>query len=251
MKPKFKLPFQLKEIALLIFELNLGIAGLVMVASAISGSATRLYLPATVMASMFPVLLTVGFAAWLVHRHRCLSRARHRGWGMLGATCLSFVALGFGAAVGKLNATFFSATYQNGLNAAIDDPMLKQAGLTSLLAFLGIGFVFAITFIRRAGRGPWDDAGSVEALHVQLNQLGERVVADWSEQLVSRIDVLVNQGAEREAVIAYQAATGCRMEDASVVIADWPEHRVRLEIELLTKQLTAAAIQPSAVASAK
>ena len=232
MKPKFKLPFQLSEIALLIFELNLGIAGLVMVASALSGSAVRLYLPATVMAGMFPVLLTVGFAAWLVHRQRCLSRAQHRGWALVGATCLGFVALGFGAAVGKLNMTFFSESYQAGLNAAIADPVLKRAGLNSLLAFLAIGLVFAVTFIRRAGRGPWDDATSVEKLHVQLRQLGERVVANWSEQLVSRIDVLVNQGAQREAVAAYRAAIGCSLEDASDVISDWPEHRVRLEIEL-------------------
>ena len=245
MKPKFKLPFQLSEIALLIFELNLGIAGLVMVASALSGSAARLYLPATVMAGMFPVLLTVGFAAWLVHRHRCLSRARHRGWALFGATCMGFVALGFGAAVGKLNMTFFSDAYQDGLNAAIADPVLKRAGLNSLLAFIGIGLVFAVTFIRRAGRGPWDDAHSVQKLHVQLSQLGQSVVANWSEQLVSRIDVLMNQGAESEAIAAYRAAVGCSLQEASAVISDWPEQRVRLEIELLTQQLKTTQTQPT------
>lgn len=238
MPKKFKLSFRLAEILLLVFELNLGLAGLAMIYSAFAGPATKLYLPAQVLASMLPATLTVCFAGWLVYRHHCLARAKSRAWGLLGATLLGFVAIGFGAAVGKLATTFSSDIYQAGLNTAIADPELKRAGLPSLLAFLAIGGVFAITFILRTARCQWRTTeSSLDDLHSKLSHLSERVVANWSEQLVPRIDSLLEQGQKAEAVMAYRQSTNCSLEEASYAIADWPEHRLRLEVELLSEQL--------------
>lgn len=248
MKPKFKLTFRLTEIMLLIFELNLGLAGLAMVHSALFGPASRLYLPAHVLAGLMPAIMTVGFAGWLVYRYRCISQARHRGWGLLGATCLGFVALGFGAAIGKLNVVFFSEIHEAALNQAIADPVIKRAGLMSLLTFLGIGFVFGVTFIMRAARGPWTQETSMEDLHARINAIGAKVVKDWQEQLVPRIDQLLADDEVHKAQRVYREATGCSVDDASSVIGDWPEQRLRLELETLSSALHCESSKPEAVA---
>ncbi len=235
---KFTLPFRLAEILLLVFELNMGLAGLVMVYSAFAGPAAKLYLPALVMVSLMPGIMTVCFAGWLVYRHHCLARAKSRTSGLIGATLLGFVAIGFGAAVGKLVTTFYSDVFLAGVNAAISDPELKRAGLGSLLAFLSIGCVFAVTFILRAGRSQWrTNETSLDELHAKLHELGSRVVANWSEQLVPRIDALLDADQQAEAISLYREATGCGLDEASYAIADWPEQRLRLEVELLSAEL--------------
>lgn len=238
MVKKFKLTFRLAEILLLVFELNLGLAGMAMIYSAFAGPSAKLYLPAQVLASMMPAILTVCFASWLVYRHHCLTRARSRVWALCGATLLGIVAIGFGAAVGKLNTSFVSDVYQEGLSSAIADPELKRAGLSSLLAFLGIGGVFAVTFILRASRAQWRATEtSLDDLHLKLGQLNSRLVANWSEQLVPRIDALIEQGQSAQAVLEYQRVTQCGLDEASYAIADWPEHRLRLEVETLQQSL--------------
>lgn len=234
----FKLSFRLAEVLLLVFELNLGLAGLVMVYSAFAGPAAKLYLPAQVLVSLLPGVMTVCYAGWLVYRHHCLARAKSRPAALLGATLLGFVAIGFGAAVGKLATTFYSDVFLLGLNSAIDDPELKRAGLGSLLAFLSIGCVFAVTFILRAGRGQWrSNESSLDDLHLKLRDLSSRVVPNWSEQLVPRIDALLDQSKQADAILTYQKAMGCEFDEASGAIADWPEQRLRLEVELLSNEL--------------
>lgn len=237
---KFKLSFRLAEVLLLVFELNLGLSGLVMIYSAFVGPAAKLYLPAQVLASMLPAVMTVCFAGWLVYRHHCLARARSRATGLVGATLLGFVSIGFGAAVGKLATTFYSAPYLAGFSAAIEDPDLKRAGLGSLLAFLSIGGVFAVTFILRASRGQWRKSeSSLDDLHQKLSGISERVIANWSEQLVPRIDALLDEDQLSEAIVTYQRAMNCGLDEASYAISDWPEQRLRLEVELLGQQLQA------------
>lgn len=243
MRPKFRLTIRLPEIMLMIFELTLGLAGLVMVSAALWGPADRLYLPAKVLAGMVPLILTVGFAAWLVYRYRCLSRARHKLWARCGAFCLGFVAMGFGAAVGKLNIVLFSDAYESAVALAINDPVLKRDGLTSLLAFLGIGFVFSVTFLLKAARGPWDQHDTIQELHVRIDELGRRMVGGWNEQLVARIDRLLVDGKTNDAVTAYRATMGCSQEEAVCVIGDWPENRLRLEVECLTSTLQQEAVE--------
>jgi hypothetical protein len=241
MKPKFKLTMRLTEIMLLIFELQIGLAGVAMVLSAITGDGSLLYLPANVLAGLIPAILTVGFAAWLVYRFRCISRARHRAWALLGATCLGFVAMGFGAAIGKLNGFFFSDIYAKALVTAVGDQQLKHAGLTSLLAFLGIGFVFAVTFILRAARGPWEHETNSDELHARLNRLGAKLIPDWSEQLVGQIDRHLATQDVTAAIEVYRQATGANLDVATCVIGDWPEERLRIELDLLTNSVHAPA----------
>ncbi len=237
MKPKFKLSFRLTEIMLLIFELNLGVAGLAMIYSAVFGPATHLYLPAHVLAGLMPAILTVGFAAWLVYRYRCISRARHRAAGLFGALCLGIVALSFGAAIGKLNTVFFSEIHETALAEAIADPLIKRAGLMSLLTFIGIGFIFSVTFVLRAARGPWANGASHEELHARISAIGSHMVKDWTERLVPRIDRLLNEDNIQQATLAYREATGCSQEEAAAIIGDWPEQRLRLELETLSSAL--------------
>ena len=73
-----------------------------------------------------------------------------------------------------------------------------------------------------------------------------RIVGGWNDQLVARIDRLLNDNRTQEAVSAYQQATSCSTEEASCVIGDWPEHRLRLEVEYLTSTLQQAAEQERA-----
>ncbi len=37
--------------------------------------------------------------------------------------------------------------------------------------------------------------------------------------------------------MAYRQAMDCSLEEASYAIADWPEYRLQLEVELLSEQL--------------
>lgn len=234
---KLPLNFKLSELLLLVFELNLFVAGVVMINAALTGSNTALYIPAQSLMAMLPALMTVGFAIWLVYRLRCLRQAKNRRWALAGAWCLGIVALSFGAAVGKLNTVHMSDTFQSAVATAIHSPLLKQAGLSSLLAFLSIGLIFSITFLFKAAKGPFVTKGAAEQIQAQLSQLSEKIVRDWPESLVAKIDKLLKKGEVRQAITFYVGNTGCSHDEASIIIADWPEQRLMLQIELLNKSL--------------
>lgn len=223
---------------LLIFELNLGAAGILMLVAAARGSTAGMDLPAQALMRLFPALLCVGFAAWLVFRLRCLGLAKSRLWGQIGAICLTFVALGFGTAVGRLGMVTMTATFREHFDRLLADPVTREAGLTSHLSFLWIGLVFGLTFFLRVGTRRFQTESSRDALHEQLNEIGQRVMGNWSEQLVARIDELVAAGKRRNAVQLYEQETGCTFNEASLTIADWEDHRLRLQIDLLRDSLT-------------
>ena len=235
MRPR--LTFRLHEILLLILEMNLGFAGLVMFVAALSGRSGDLYAPARAMVGMLPALFCVGFASWLVYRLRCIRRAQNRNAGLAGAVCLGIVAVSFGAAVGKLSMFFVTDGFRQAVEYSINSPLQKQAGLASQLAFIGIGLVFGVTFLLRAGKGDESQAVSNETLHAQIREIGRRVFVNWSEQLVSRIDSLVEAGDSAAAIALYRSETNGDAAEALRVINDWPEQRLRLQLELLTNQL--------------
>jgi hypothetical protein len=238
MKKKLQLNFSLNEILLLVLELNLGFAGLAMIAASLSGGSSELYASARTMTGMLPALFCVGFASWLVYRLRCVQRTKNRASGLAGAMCLGIVALSFGAAVGKLSMVCMTDGFREAVNYSISSPLQKQAaGLTSFLAFIGIGLVFGATFILRAGKGNDVKIASSEALREQIGEIGQQFVGDWSEQLVSRMNSLVSAGDSLAAIGIYRQETGCTAEEASRVVDDWPEHRLRLQLELLTSRL--------------
>tara|TARA_R110002072_G_scaffold13481_1_gene56804 strand:- start:283913 stop:284677 length:765 start_codon:yes stop_codon:yes gene_type:complete len=237
MKKKIRLTFTLNEILLLAVEINLAFAGLLMIAAAFSGQSEQLYAPARTMIGMLPALFCVGFASWLVYRLRCVRRARNRFAGLAGAMCLGIVALSFGAAVGKLSMVCMTDGFHEAVNYSINSPLQKQAGLMSFLAFVGIGLVFGATFVLRAGKENDRQSLSSEALHVQIGEIGQQFVGDWSEQLVSRMDSLVTDGDFLAAIGIYRHETGCTAEEASRIVDDWPEQRLRLQLEVLTRLL--------------
>jgi hypothetical protein len=239
MTKRLKLTFTLNEILLLGLEINLGFAGLVMIAAALTGQSEQLYAPARQMSGMLPALFCVGFASWLVYRLRCVRQARSRAAGLAGAMCLGIVALSFGAAVGKLSMFCMTDGFHEAVNHSISSPLQKQAGLMSFLAFVGIGLVFGATFVLRAGKGYDRDDLTSEALHAQIGEIGQQFVGDWSEQLVSRMDSLVTDGDSLAAIGLYRHETGCTAEEASRVVDDWPEQRLRLQLEVLTSLLQA------------
>lgn len=236
-KKKLPLKFKLSELLVLVFELNLFAAGLMMVYAALTGSSKALYIPAEALAGMLPAAMTVGFAFWLVYRLRCLRQAESRRGALIGAWCLGMVALSFGAAVGKLNTIHMSEPFQAALSSAIQDPILKRAGLTSLLAFMSIGFIFSVTFVYKAAKGPFASKYDREQLHAQLSRLSQQIVRDWPESLVGRVDMLLECGEIDEAIAFYQQKTGSTKDAASIVIADWPEQRLMLQIELLSSSV--------------
>ena len=237
MKKKLRLTFGLNEILLLVLEINLGFAGLVMIAASLSGQSSQLYAPARTMTGMLPALFCVGFASWLVYRLRCIRRAENRAAGLAGALCLGVVALSFGAAVGKLSMVCMTDGFREAVNYSINSPLQKQAGLMSFLAFIGIGLVFGATFVLRAGKGDDIKGVSNESLHEQIGEIGQRVVRNWSEQLVSRMDALIANGDLVAAIGIFRQETSCTADEASRVVDDWPEQRLRLQLELLTTQL--------------
>lgn len=242
MKKKFRLTFSLHETLLLILEVNLGFAGLVMIAAALTGQPDQLYAPARAMVGMLPAMSCVGFAAWLVYRLRCIRRAGHRAAGLAGALCLGIVAIGFGAAVGKLTMVCVTDGFRDAVEFAISSPLQQQAGMTSLLAFIGIGLVFGVTFVCEAGRMDRRLMVSNETLHAQIDEIGQRVSTNWSEQLVARIDPLVERGDSAAAVTLFSTETGADRTESARVIADWPEQRLRLQLELLRSQLQVPAV---------
>ena len=241
MKPRFQLSFRINELFVLLFELLVGSAGLMMLFGAVRGNANGIDLPALAVSGMLPAILVVGFSSWLVYHLRCIGRAKSRVCGLVGAAFLGVTAIGFGAAVGKLSLVFMSPFFSRTVEAIITDPVHRRAGLPTLLAFMSIGFVFGVTFILRCGRRVWHEGGTSESLHHQVAAIGEHVVPDWSEQLVSRVNVLVESRNTREAIQLYCDATGCSFEEASCTIADWPAQRLRLELQILSDQLHATA----------
>lgn len=234
---KIRLPFRLGEILLLVFELNMAAAGLLMLSSAMGLTRGWLYRPAEALAGMLPAVLTVGFAAWLVHRLRCVSQARDRAWGLVAAVCLGVVAISFGAGAGKLAIVCLTDAHYQATRGVIHDPLIKYASLTGLTSFSLIGLVFAVTFVLRAGRATWRAEQTRELLHERLNRLGEHVVDNWEQQLVPRIDSLLKREAIEDAIRLYRAEFDCSRDEASDVIADWPEQRLRLELEVLSQNL--------------
>ncbi len=248
LKEKLPLKFKLSELLVLVFELNLFAAGLMMVYAAVTGSSQALYIPAEALAGMLPALMTVGFSIWLVYRLRCIRQAESRRWALAGAWCLGIVALSFGAAVGKLNMLQMSEPLQTALASAIQDPILKRAGLSSLLAFMSIGFIFGVTFVYKAAKGPFVAKDTSEKLHTQLTQLSQQIVGDWSETLVARIDAFLEAGQIDQAIDLYQQKTAASEDAASIVIADWPEQRLMLQVELLNSAMAENAAVPKTVA---
>ena len=232
------LSFRFTEILTLLLELNLFAAGILMICAALGLTWFNLYIPAEWLAASLPAMLCVGFAFWLVYRLRTLRQAKSRGWALAGATCLAIVAMSFGAAVGKLTMVFSTDLFDSFVVASIHDPAFKRAGLMSMLAFTSIGFVFGITFIRRAARGPWNSNESTAHVQEQLSRLSEQVIQDWDAQLVSRIDSLLADGKTNEAVTTFQQETQTDLEEARNTIADWPEHRLRLQVDLLCTTLS-------------
>jgi hypothetical protein len=222
-----------------------------MITASLSGESSQLYVSARAMTGMLPALFCVGFASWLVYRLRCVRKARNRAAGLVGAMCLGIVALSFGAAVGKLSMVCMTDGFREAVNYSIDSPLQKQAGLMSFLSFIGIGLVFGATFVLRAGKGD-DVQGLVdESLHEQIGEIGQRYVGDWSEQLVSRMDALITDGDLVAAIGIYRNETSCTAEEASRVVDDWPEQRLRLQLELLTNrlQVSESTMAPTAAVS--
>jgi hypothetical protein len=171
MMKNLRLTFGLNEILLLALEINLGFAGLVMIAASLSGQSSQLYASARTMTGMLPALFCVGFASWLIYRLRCIRQAKNRAAGLAGAMCLGVVALSFGAAVGKLSMVCMTDGFQQAVNDSISSPLQKQAGLMSFLAFIGIGLVFGATFVLRAGKSDDVKGVSTESLHEQIGDI--------------------------------------------------------------------------------
>ena len=240
MKNKFRLRFQPGEILLLVFELNMAAAGLLMVSSAMGLTNGWLYRPAEALAGMLPAFLVVGFAAWLVYRLRCVGQAQDRRWGLVAALCLGLVAISFGAGVGKLALVCLTTAHHQVIHNLIHDPLTQHATFSGLAAFLMIGGVFALTFILRAGRATWRVKQSQHFLHERLSRLGEQVVDNWEQQLVPRIDRLLEQEATQQAIRLYQSELQCSLDEAVDVIDDWAEQRLRLVLELLSDNLQAS-----------
>lgn len=240
MKRGFQPSFRLTELLLLAFELNLALAGVLMIVAACRGNTGGLYLPSEALLAVLPAGLLVGFSTWLVYRLRCVSRIQHRGTGLLAAVGLGIVAISFGAAVGKLSMVFSTDRFDVAVAAISRDPVTREAGLTGLLAFTFIGLVFGVTFVLRAGRSAPVAKPTLESLHVQIQELSRQVVSNWSDRLVQRVDQLVAADRIAAAEQLYQSETGCSSEVASQVIADWPEQRLRLEVELLSECLSGA-----------
>lgn len=240
MNNKFRLRFQPGEMLLLVFELNMAAAGLLMVSSAMGLTNGWLYRPAEALAGMLPAILVVGFAAWLVYRLRCVGQAQDRRWGLVAALCLGLVAISFGAGVGKLAMVCLTTAHHQVIRNVIHDPLTQHATYSGLAAFLMIGGVFAVTFVLRAGRATWRVKRSQHYLHERLSRLGEQVVDNWDQQLVSRIDRLLEQEATEQAIRLYQSELQCSRDEAVDVIGDWAEQRLRLELELLSDNLQAS-----------
>ncbi len=237
MKSPGQFSFKLPELLLLVLEMTLGASGVLMLIAAMKGNAAGMDLPAHALMRLLPVMLCVGFAAWLVFRLRCLGLAQSRHCGQVGAVCLTFVAVGFGSAVGRLGMVTMSAPFRDFLDQLLADPVTREAAEMSYFSFLWIGLVFGILFFLRVGTRQFEAATSHEALHADLNAIGQHVVANWSEHLVARIDQLVLDGKRQTAIRLYEQETGCDFNEASLTIADWDAHRLRLQIDLLRDSL--------------
>jgi len=229
--------FHLNEMLLLVFELYLFVAGIVMVISVIIGSSTGLYFPADALTVMLPGVMTVGFATWLVYRLRCLRQARARGWALVGSLCLSLVAISFGAAVGKLSMIHMSAGFHESITEMIHDPLLKRASLASQMAFLSVGTIFGLLFIARAAKGPFLPQDRSRELHEQLCQLSQKVVRNWPESVVAKVDALLECGEVDQAIQYYRKKTRCTEDASAIVIADWFEQRLVLQVEQLNRSM--------------
>jgi len=237
MMKKFRLRFQLGEILLLVFELNMAAAGLLMVSSAAGVTNGWLYRPAEALAGMLPAFLVVGFAAWLVYRMRCVGQAQNRRWGLVAAVCLGLVAISFGAGVGKLAMVCLTTAHHQTVRDVIHDPLTRHATFGGLTTFTMIGSVFAVMFILRAGQATWRVKQSREFLHERLSRLGEQVVENWEQRLVPRIDHLLAQDATAQAIQLYRSEFQCSLDEATDVIADWDAQRLCLELQLLSDNL--------------
>jgi len=216
-----------------------------MLIAALRGNPAGMDLPAHAMIRLLPVILCVGFAAWLVFRLKCLGQASNRRWGQIGAVCLTFVALGFGSAVGRLGMVTMSAPFRDAFDQLLADPIARKAAETSSFSFLWIGLVFGITFFLRVGTRRFQTKSSPDALHAQLDEIGRSVVSDWPERLVARIDRLLDEGRRHDAIRIYQQESGCDFDEASLTIADWDAHRLRLQIDLLRHSLIGGEPQSS------
>ena len=245
MKTPGQSSFKLPELLLLVLELSLGTTGVLMLVAATKGNAAGMDLPAHLLMRLLPVILCVGFAAWLVFRLRCLGQAQSRLWGKVGAVCLTFVALGFGSAVGRLSMVTMSATYRDFFDQLMADPVTREAAQMSYFSFLWIGLVFGLTFFLRVGTRQFQTKSSPDALHSQLDEIGRSVVGNWSEQLVARIDSLLGEGKRHAAIRVYEQESGCSFDEASLTIADWDTHRLRLQIDLLRDSLLNSAASSS------
>jgi len=241
------LKFQLHEMLLLIFELYLFVAGIVMIVSVITGSSRGLYFPADALTVMLPGVMTVSFATWLVYRLRCLRQARAPGWALIGALCLSIVAISFGAAVGKLNMIHMSAGFQEAITEMIHDPLLKRASVASLMAFLSVGTIFGLLFIARAAKGPFSPQDRSQELHDQLCRLSQKVVRNWPETVVAKVDAFLECGEVDQAIEYYRKKTRCTEDVSAIVIADWFEQRLVLQVEQLNRSLVTDAAVTGAV----
>lgn len=249
MKSPGQCSFKLPELLLLVLEPSLGTTGVLMLVAALKGNPSGMDLPAHVLMRLLPVVMCVGFAAWLVFRLKCLGQAENRRWGQVGAVCLTLVALGFGSAVGRLGMVTMSAPFRDTFDQLLADPVTRDAAQTSYFSFLWIGLVFGITFFLRVGTRRFQTKSSPEALHAQLDEIGRNVVRDWSAGLVTRIDRLLTDGKRHEAIQVYEQETGCSLDEASLTIADWDAHRLRLQIDLLQQSLagseTPRSVQPA------
>lgn len=237
MKSSRAFSFRLTDLLVLAFELNLALAGVFMIVASVRGNTSGIYLPAEAIVGMLPAILVVGFAAWMVYRMRCVSRAVNRWQGLLAAGGLGIVAISFGAAVGKLSMVFSTDMFELAVSDISHDPLAREAGLCGLLTFTLIGFVFGSAFVLRAGKATPAPVMGAESLHSRLQQLGQRVVHNWNAQLVSRVDELVRNERHEAAARLYQSETGCPAEQAAQIIDDWPEQRLQLELELLERSL--------------
>lgn len=238
MKSPGQFSFKLPELLTLVFELILGASGVLMLVAAINGNPAGMDIPAQALMRLLPVLLCVSFAGWLVFRLRCLGQSESRFWGQFGAVCLTLVALGFGSAVGRLGMVTMTAQFREHFAQLLADPLTREAGTMSYFSFLWIGLVFGITFMLRVGTRRFQAEANSDALHAGLDRIGRRVIGNWSEMPVTRIDHLLDCGQRREAVDLYQKETGCSFNEASLTIADWDAHRLRLQIDLLQQSLT-------------
>jgi hypothetical protein len=193
------------------------------------------------LASLLGVPLFLLLIGWAFYRYQTIERSKSRKAALAWSIFLALAGIGFALAVGGVSTVFSSSFSDKKLAELLKDTASASGNwYWYRLALFGIGsMLFAGLLIRKAARGPWGQPVSIlnEGLDRKLNRIAERVVPNWSDHFLNRIDRLVRSGENDEAARLYRNETGVTWDEAHLKIETWPDSALECKLDAILKQL--------------